>query len=309
MVVLVEVRKVSMSLEKMKSPPCQPVVGAGLTRRGLGANFACMSKPLNSLRMRAESNGTHISGAERLVPLEQLEDAAVEMLQRALRHVRGQAKQIHISVEEVAPTAVQFGRLLDLHNNQVQSWQQGRELAVEMLVASGVSRTAAEQAIKQLNNGAAPDGQSMRGAMLIDIDTGQRLEEDQARGVRVSRMDLSAEALLQLRSVLAPHRLDNAHVIEALTLASKVVSAPTVVAELCWSDDPDYLAGYVASAESGYQRISLLKPPGEERGGRAFFVRSSKERLSTLVAWLERQPFLIERIGRVHPPRRWEQES
>lgn len=264
-----------------------------------------MTETLNSLRMRAERDGTHISGAERLVPIHQLEDAALKMVQRALQHPRGQAQQINISVEPIERAALQFGRLPDLHNNQVECWQQGRELATEMLVAFGVARVAVERAMTYLAAGAAPGGLSMRGAMLIDADSGERLEADPARGVRVSRMDLSCAVRQQLGPLLAGQGLNNPHVIEALTLAAKVVAAPTLAAELCWSDDPDYLAGYVASRNGGYQRISFLKAAGEERGGRAFFVRCSKDRLATLVDWLERQPFLIERIGRIHPARQW----
>lgn len=268
-----------------------------------------MTEPLNSLRMRAQRDGKHISGAERLVHFEQLQDIAIEMVQRALLHSRGQAEQIKICVEPIEKADLQFGRLPDLHNNIVNSWQVGRDLAAEMLTAYGVAQSAVERAMGALSLGAASDGQSMRGAMLIDADSGERLELDSDRGVRVSRMDLSPAAREQLKVLLAPQGLDNDHVVEALTLAAKVVSAPTLVAELCWSDDPDYLAGYVASRDGGYQRISLLKPVGEERGGRAFFIRCSKDRLGTLVNWLERQPFLIERIGRVHPPRQWKDEA
>ena len=45
------------------------------------------------------------------------------------------------------------------------------------------------------------------------------------------------------------------HVQEALVLASKVLSAPNVVGELCWSDDPNYIIGYV-SANNIYHRIN-----------------------------------------------------
>lgn len=259
--------------------------------------------------MRAEREEKHISGAERLIGFDELERAAIEMLQRALLHPRGQAQRICFHIDTVDQAELQSGRLPDLHNNQVQSWQQGRVLAAEMLVSSAVERRAVESAIDILANGAAPGGHSMRGAMLIDADSGARLEKDPTRGVRVSRMDLSVDARRQLRDILALHGLDNPHVIEALTLAAKVVSCPAVVAELCWSDDPDYQAGYVASQENGYQRISLLKPAGDERGGRAFFVRCGQGRLGTLVKWLERQPFIIERIGRVHTPRHWKEEG
>jgi 6-carboxyhexanoate--CoA ligase len=252
--------------------------------------------------MRAERETKHISGAERLLSFAELEPAALEMLQRALQHPRGQAECINIRVDTIESDSIQQGQLPDLHNNLVQSWQQGRELAKEMLLASGVTRFAIERAMNDLAAGAAPDGRSMRGAMLIDADSGERLEADRSRGVRVSRMDLSNSVRQQLHSALAAQNLDNPHVMEALTLAAKVVSAPALVAELCWSDDPEYLAGYVAAREAGYQRISLLKPVGEERGGRAFFVRCGKDSLAGLIKWLERQPFLIKQIGRIHPP-------
>ena len=122
-------------------------------------------------------------------------------------------------------------------------------------------------------------------------------------------MDLSSAALQQLTAALARYELDNPHVVEALTLAAKVANAPAVVAELCWSDDPDYLAGYVASKEGGYQRISLLKPAKEERGGRAFFVRCGQTPLTKVIAWLERQPLMFNQIGRIHPPRHWGEEE
>lgn len=298
----------------MWSRKCEPLAGkpaflCWLTSAVRNDNFAAMSEQLNSLRMRAERDSKHISGAERLLSVDELEFAAVEMLQRAIQHPRGQAERICIRVDTVISENLQRGRLPDLHNNQVQSWQQGRALAKEMLLSFGIAHCAVERAMGDLSAGAAPDGQSMRGAMLIDADSGERLEKDPARGVRVSRMDLSNKVRSQLHSLLAVQGLDNQHVIEALTLAAKVVSAPALVAELCWSDDPDYLAGYVASKDVGYQRISLMKPAGDERGGRAFFVRCGKERLASLIEWLERKPFLIERVGRINSPRHWRSEG
>lgn len=264
-----------------------------------------MNELLNSIRMRAERDGKHISGSERLIGDDQLIDVALELVQRALRHPRGQARQIKLRVDPVLPASLQTGKLPDLYNYRVGSWQQGRRLATSLLTDCGVSAAAADKAMAALANGAAPGGKSMRGAMLVDADSGERLEADPARGVRASRMDLSASARAELRARLALFQLDNPHVVEALTLAAKVISAPGMVAELCWSDDPDYLAGYVASARSGYQRINLLKPQGEQRGGRAFFVRCERQALDVLVDWLQRQPLLIDRIGEIHPPQLW----
>ncbi len=264
-----------------------------------------MPNVLNSLRMRAEREGQHISGAERLLETTDLTTAAVELLQRALQHPRGPAEHIYLQVDPIPANQVNSGTLPDLHNHQVSDWQQGRELAQQLLETAGVSKIAAAKALSALAEGAAPDGSSMRGAMLVDAESGQRLEADQARGVRASRMDLSASARAQLRQLLAVEALDNPHVIEALTLAAKVIAAPGVLAELCWSDDPDYLAGYVASSQLGYQRINHLKPAGEERGGRAFFIRRAEIELPELVAWLERTPLLIEQVGKIHPSQIW----
>ena len=264
-----------------------------------------MSATLNSIRMRSERDGVHISGAERLVPLEQLETVAVEMLQRALNHPRGGAAQISLRVDCIDHDDIASARLPDLYNNQVVDYRQGRALAGELLVAAGVAPVAMEKALQVLAAGAAADGKSMRGAMLIDADSGKRLENDRNRGVRVSRMDLTPSARKHLLAILAEQGLNNQHVVEALILAAKVISAPEVVAELCWSDDPDYLAGYIASRKNGYQRISQLKPAGDERGGRAFFVRCRAERLGALVEWLEQQPLLVDCVGEVFPPRYW----
>ena len=267
-----------------------------------------MSMQLNSLRMNAERDGQHISGAERLLRVADLESAAVGMLQRALLHPRGTAETIRFHVEPISAARVNRGRLLDFSGYQVESWQQGRQLASQMLVASGISQAVADGSIAILAAGASPDGHSMRGAMLIDADSGERLEFDQARGVRASRMDLDGEARQQLYRLLDSINLNNPHVVEALILATKVSSAPGLVAELCWSDDPDYLAGYVASQQFGYQRISLLKPAGEERGGRVFFVRRAKAELPDLVEWLEKSPLLIDRVGQVRQPIPWKEE-
>ena len=45
---------------------------------------------------------------------------------------------------------------------------------------------------------------------------------------------------------------------EALALATKVIWSG-VVAELCWSDEPEYVAGYVATARHGSVRFPNFK--------------------------------------------------
>lgn len=264
-----------------------------------------MNTPLYSIRMRSAREGHHLSGAERLSSAEELEQLAAAMVRRALTHTRGQAETIELSIEALDQARVRRAALPDLRTRLVHDWRQGRQAAAQLLRQAGVSADAVDQAMATIAAGAAPDGRSMRGAMLIDAASGRRLEPDRARGVRVSRMDLSLTARQTLASGLQALGLDNDHVREALVLAGKVLTAQGIVAELCWSDDPDYTAGYVASPQLGYVRFPQLKPLGEERGGRAFFVAAGAQNLARLINYLESQPLLFDRIGQLHAPQPW----
>lgn len=264
-----------------------------------------MDESLYSVRMHSRRDNRHLSGAERLVGTADLAAAAAALVRRALEHPRGRAEEIRLAVDLVPPTAIRRGRLLDLRTFRVRDYQQGRGAARCLLQQAGVAEAAVTAAMDWIAQGAAPDGRAMRGAMLIDAAGGARLEADPARGVRASRMDLTALAEAELRLRLAERGLDNPHVREALVLASKVLAAPEVLAELCWSDDPDYTAGYVASRSFGYVRFPQLKPLGEERGGRAFFVHGAGFDREGLVAFLEHAVLLIDRIGMIGGAEDW----
>ena len=145
----------------------------------------------------------------------------------------------------------------------------------------------------------------MRGAVIMDATTGERLETDLSRGVRVSRMDLAPECRTELERKLASAGLDHYRVLEALVLAGKVLSAPGIVAELCWSDDPNYTTGYVADLHGGYQRITALKSVGDSLGGRVFFINPAAVSIDELVDYLEYQPVLFDGSGdcrTIHKP-------
>ncbi len=264
-----------------------------------------MEESLYSVRMHSRRENRHLSGAERLVGPADLEETAAALVRRALEHPRGRAEEIRLAVDLVPPTAIRRGRLLDLRTFRVRDYQQGRRAARRLLLEVGVAEAAVAAAMDWIAQGAAPDGRAMRGAMLIDAASGARLEADPARGVRASRMDLTADAEAELRTRLAERGLDNPHVREALVLASKVLAAPEVLAELCWSDDPDYTAGYVASRELGYVRFPQLKPRGEERGGRAFFVCGAGLDRAGLIAFLEHTVLLFDRIGTIGGAEDW----
>lgn len=273
----------------------------------LRASFRSMSADLYSIRMHATTDGQHLSGAERLAPAAELERLTAELLRRALAHPRGVADAVRLSVEAISPGELRRGRLPDLRTVTVTDWRQGRAAALHFLAEAGVAAGAARGAMEALAEGAAPGGCSMRGAMLVEAGSGERLEPDRARGVRASRMDLTAAAELELRRGLAALGLDNLHVREALVLAAKVLAAPGIVAELCWSDDPAYTAGYVAAPALGYLRFPHLKPAGEERGGRAFFVRGENLDIPALIEHLEHSVLLVDTVGALHGAVVWKE--
>ena len=119
------------------------------------------------------------------------------------------------------------------------------------------------------------DTYSMRGAMLLDADTLERLEPDQARGIRATYMDAEHSASRSASDC-------KNHFQEAIVLASKVISAPHIIAELCMSDDPDYVTGYIATRSKGYMRITKLKPMGCPDGGRIFLYRGASRGCSKM---------------------------
>lgn len=228
---------------------------------------------LYSVKMRSSlggvhgEGGRHISGAERIVPEEEVERNVISMLRRARRHERGAADFIQVRVEKVSDRKIHYCDLLPLYERVSHTKEEGRRLAVEELIRAGVAEKAARAGMAYLT--ALTD--SMRGAMVVDAVSGRRLDSLGSRGVRCSNMDCEDTALYE--SCMAARGLSGEHPREALVLASKVASAPETVAELCWSDDPQYVTGYVGSPRYGYGRITVLKDKGDPVGGRIFFVR------------------------------------
>lgn len=247
---------------------------------------------LYSVRMRAaqggshEDGGRHISGAERLVTADDIAATAAAMVKRALGHSRGQAEFINIQVDLVPTEQILRVPLLPVNTFAVSDYHEGRNAALKLLKEAGVAEQAVRLGLEQLLG----LDDSLRGAMLVCAQTGRRIDDSGKRGIRVSRMDSSnAECY---RQFLEGHGLGGTHAREAMLLAAKVISAPGVVAELCWSDDPEYQAGYVASNQ-GYKRITQLKPLGSPHGGRVFFITPNTD-LAQLEHYLQFQPVLVE---------------
>jgi 6-carboxyhexanoate--CoA ligase len=103
-------------------------------------------------------------------------------------------------------------------------------------------------------------------------------------------MDFAPGVRARLRQKLEAQGLGHFRTLEALAVATKVLWSG-VLAELCWSDDPEYEAGYVATPAAGYARFPHFKPRGAV-GGRAFFLARGTD-IAELVRRLEAQAMLI----------------
>lgn len=227
---------------------------------------------LYSVKMRSSlggihgSGGRHISGAERIISEEQVEKNVLAMLKRAQTHARGTADFIQLKVEMVRPGNIEYCQLISLYQIRTETKEEGRQAAKKELLRIGVSEKAVQNGFALLES--LTD--SMRGAIVMDAETGERLDDLAERGVRCSNMDCEDTEAYERQ--MKDRGLGGEHPREALVLASKVAAAPGTVAELCWSDDPDYVTGYVGSKKFGYGRITVMKNRGDPVGGRIFFV-------------------------------------
>lgn len=250
--------------------------------------------------MRASVGSRHLSGAERIVAFNNVEDTVRDLVVRATG--KGcRPDQIILTIDHLKDPVIQRLPALDLITLAARDAAAGRSAASQVLQRTGVSSHAASAAINHIVSGASPSGGAMRGAMIIDAQSGERLEPDAGRGVRASRFDWSEEAADKIRRLLSGVGLTHFRTMEALALATKVAHAPGVMAELCWSDDPDYTAGYVASLKTGYVRFPFLKDRGDEKGGRVFFIDKDKTNIYLLIEYLQTTAVLIVETGMCRP--------
>lgn len=247
-----------------------------------------------SVRMRAvDEDGVHISGAEGLYDsLSSANRAVRQYTARAMNHPRGEPSKVMITVQRLKRRP-RRANALAVSTIECTVLQEARAEATARLKQQGVTARAIASAMRIIDS-----SRPMRGAALVDAQSGKRMEPDRARGVRATLMGITSGALRSLRGKLARRGLNRPEVIEALTLATKVASTPGIMAELCASDDPDYTTGYVASSDMGYVRLTNIKPMGSMSGGRVFFIKPGAE-VAKIVRELEQVPLLVERTSGV----------
>ncbi len=248
-------------------------------------------KTIYSVRMRAskggphEEGGKHISGGEKLSTYDHLKSSVTNLLDKALSHSRGKPDFLQIQFEKVNEP-VQTLLPLPVETYETASAAEGREVAKQLLKKTGVPGETINKVFEKITEYCEP-----RGAILCDVRTGLRIDRRKNRGVRVSRMDWLTENFEKWARHC--HISPGQRMKEALTLATKVCTHPATIAELCWSDDPEYVTGYVASKKYGYQRITRLKEYGDECGCRIFFIDSSFD-LHSYIRYLEEQPVFVQ---------------
>ena len=200
------------------------------------------------------------------------------MVRRAMTHSKGDPDFINVKIEKVKERDIRILKALPVTRVDVDTWQQGLDKAFELV---GDAAAGIREKLPELLRETFP----MRGAMLYDIATGTRVEPDHQRGVRATYMD-----------ALHSSEVDGGknHFNEAIVLATKVANAPGMVAELCISDDPNYVTGYVASKELGYVRIMKMKEMGDENGGRVFLFDSRKASAEECIEYLQKKKVLVE---------------
>lgn len=235
---------------------------------------------LYSVKMRASREGEHISGAEKIVPSSSVPKTVAQLAERALSHAKGVPDFVNLKIER--PGDIIRLPALAVVTNVTKTAAEGRARAAELLRGAGITR------IDEIMAKFA-DSYVMRGAMLLDADTLERLEPDRERGVRATYMD-DADSLAKGSAS------GKNHYAEAIVLATKVQYAPGIVGEICVSDDSDYVTGYVATRDIGYQRITTIKEKGDPAGGRIFLYRGPREGVAETIRFLEKQCVIVENV-------------
>ena len=241
-----------------------------------------MQKIAYSVKMRAQREGCHISGAERIVGESEIDAAVSTLVQRAMTHPNGTADSVSVKIDKIEKP-IQFIPALPVTQPEIQDTEEARAALLSELALLGLPGEKILDMFYSLEN--------MRGAILLDMKTLERLEPDPERGIRATNMDFERNEVEKGGSV------QKNHFKEALCLASKVASCPYIAGELCASDDPNYTIGYFASKTRGYVRLVNIKKAGERKGGRIFLFSGEKENINDCIDYIENQPVMVRLDG------------
>ncbi len=255
--------------------------------------------------MRIHQEGTHLSGAEELVPAQELEHVLASFSKRLLPHAFNNPThppQQIVTIDPVSKGDIQRKSLLPvqfLESSSCEESAKGLQELLECLLPEGQAESILEIFRKEIM-----ETPPRHGALLV-TSRGRPFLEAGTTGIRTTHLGCDPSLRKALEENL-DHFLakPNHRFIDALVLASKVLASESVLLEICVSDDPSYTTGYMASRLFGYVRIPHMKKPGIPKGGRLYVV-SPTVHLPTLLRELRETPVLFdgqssERIIKAH---------
>lgn len=229
--------------------------------------------------MRASKNNDkenlHIGGAESIVDEENLLNIINSLASRGLNHSRGQADFVNIKINKVKEEEIINIKALKTKTVEVNTKEEGLETMEKLLHSMGIE--SGKKVIDLLVN-----TKNMRGAIILNILTLERMEDDLDKGVRVTNMDFASRRDISNKN----------HFKEALCLATKTLNAKAIIGEVCISDDPDYVTGYLANKKE-YIRITKLKERGDLKGGRVFLYDPRLDTIENTIDYLENQLVIV----------------
>ncbi len=255
--------------------------------------------------MRIHQEGTHLSGAEELVPAQELEHVLASFSKRLLPHAFNNPThppQQIVTIDPISKGDIQRKSLLPvqfLESPSCEESAKGLQELLECLLPEGQAESILEIFRKEIM-----ETSPRHGALLV-TSTGRIFQEAGTTGIRTTHLGCDPSLRKALQENL-DHYLakPNHRFIDALVLASKVLASESVLLEICVSDDPSYTTGYMASRLFGYVRIPHMKKRGIGKGGRLYVV-SPTVHLPTLLRELRETPVLFdgqssERIIKAH---------
>ena len=92
-----------------------------------------------SVKMRASRAGSHVSGAERIVPAASVPAVASVLAERALSHSKGRPDFLNIKVESLPPDVLRL-KALTVATHVTHTAEEGRALAAKLLADEGIAR-------------------------------------------------------------------------------------------------------------------------------------------------------------------------
>ena len=175
-----------------------------------------------SIKMRSakggphEEGGKHISGAERILREDEIEEELINVYRRAITHEKGKPDFINLKIETIDEDKILYKKRLEIVQHNVSSKEEGLKLAKELLIKNTVSEEAAKEGISSIQK----LKESIHGAMLLDKDSGKRIDDKGIKGVRVT--GIASADIKKYKESLKRDGREGLHLEEALILASKI---------------------------------------------------------------------------------------